>query len=286
MWGVFLWVQRERTAWAQHPALDRARRAALWGGLVGFLVDNLAGNVTLFFPTPAFLFFWMAGQLSGGEVIPRENHRVFWVRGLGLFLLLSGGALAVFSARSFVGQALSFKADSLLQRQQWAEGVKVLENSLRWNPADVHSAFNLGNAYVTMARLAGSEGGATLRKKALVAFDAALGVNPGYEEIHHNRAAVLMEENRWEESAESLQRALNLNPLRPDTYQEIGLIYLNKLKDPTQAERIFSQAVRVFPQDRRFWEALGYLALQRGDPPAAQHAFAKARSIEPSLDKN
>jgi O-antigen ligase len=88
------------------PDKSRSMLNACFAGLAAMSIDNVFGNVSLFFAVPAFLFFWTAGQWAAGSVVweitlspPRwARFAAPWFLGI---IALAGIAR---EARSFVAQ--------------------------------------------------------------------------------------------------------------------------------------------------------------------------------------
>lgn len=64
---------------------------------------------------------------------------------------------------------------------------------------------------------------------------------------------------------ESYQEALQLEPENPDLHHSIGVVYLEQLHKPREAEGFIREALRLDPQDERFQKSL-FRAVAERDP--------------------
>lgn len=81
---------------------------------------------------------------------------------------------------------------------------------------------------------------------ALSAFNGIIAIAPDFAEGWNKRATVLYMMDRYDESAEAVQRTLQLEPRHFGAISGLGLIYLAK-DDEKRALDAFEQALRVNP---------------------------------------
>jgi len=73
-------------------------------------------------------------------------------------------------------------------------------------------------------------------------------------------------------------------PLNPGAAREVALARLSYLRgDPDRAEELLDEAADLEPDNIRVWHLGTRIALGRGDRPAAQRRWARARELDPQL---
>jgi len=93
-------------------------------------------------------------------------------------------------------------------------------------------------------------------EQALVAFDRALGEGGDSVRLHFGRAVVLCELNRFEESAGSLRRAVEISPGIAEVHYQLGVV-LEELGQDEEAVESFRKAVELKPDYPKAYKKLG-----------------------------
>lgn len=76
------------------------------------------------------------------------------------------------------------------------------------------------------------------------------------------------------------------SPLNPNVYRDIGIAYsLLATGHPAAAERLMAAAAQRESRDVRGWIELGRLQVTRGRLQAARVSWARARSVDPHLQR-
>ncbi len=96
-----------------------------------------------------------------------------------------------------------------------------------------------------------------------------------------NRANVLMRENRPQDAAPYLKRALDADPENLEAWNLTGLLSL-RTGDTATAERAFREAIRIEPDYADAHNNLGGLLASRRDFSGAETEFAKALESDPA----
>jgi hypothetical protein len=118
-------------------------------------------------------------------------------------------------------------------------------------------------------------------KKALAAFQAALGISPGSAVELFNVGATQRKLGNLDEAMHTLLLASKADKGLPHPYYTLGLIYRNR-GDLKQAEQSFEQARRLAPAEASSYFQLGRLYREGGRPSEALQAFVDTLRLNPS----
>ncbi|HRY29461.1 MAG TPA: O-antigen ligase family protein, partial [Elusimicrobiota bacterium] len=290
--GLFFWLCLLSAVfvWKRMPALSEEgglELGAVFAAVVGMMVDNFFGNVSVFFAVPAFLFWWLMGWL-GRTVSPPET-RTFLVRRplvlaalLAATLVSAGGAVSAYRAwRAEIAYFSGFKKSKQGDVRGAIEATERSHSYRRW---EVNNNYELANAYARQARWAMdhklAQESRVFSEKALWAYAEALSANAGYDEIYFNRAAVLNQMERIPEAVLNYRMALLINPLSVEAYRALGNLFLTKEGYFTGAEDLYQRALFYFPRDKEFWNNLGYVYTRLKRYEKAQDAYANALKLD------
>ena len=75
------------------------------------------------------------------------------------------------------------------------------------------------------------------------------------------------------------EKLMEVNPESPVSYQELALIYIDKLSDYKNALRYAEEAARKFPEDAKSQDVLGWVYYEKGKYPEALRGFQAAASL-------
>lgn len=259
---------RQKDSWEQNLAV------AFGASLFGMLLDNTV-NVSLYFAVPAFLYWWHLGLLMQLGNWPRKKivlpdfSRMFSV------LFFIGGFLIIWRLwRNFLGEVNYFAGFKLSKSNQVQFASYYLEKAHRYQRLEVNNNYELGNTYARLDRL----------KEAIWAYEEALRANCGYDEIYFNLATVYNQTKNIPEAVKNYTLSLRINPLSREAYAALGNIFLSNpeyLND--DVEKFFQQTVYFYPENKDFWNNLGYFYVKRANFGAAQGAFRQALAIDPDF---
>jgi tetratricopeptide (TPR) repeat protein len=110
----------------------------------------------------------------------------------------------------------------------------------------------------------------------------ALEKQPNRAEIHSFLAGLYIQQDRLDEAAPCLRRALELKPENPGEYRRLGMV-LDRLGDRSGAQEAFTQAVRRGPEDATARLLLGRLLLDTDRVKEALPHFQEAVRLDPKL---
>jgi len=88
-----------------------------------------------------------------------------------------------------------------------------------------------------------------LYTEAVDEFDKALGLCPGYPDIHTRRALSCRELGRYADAKASLLRAIELKPNYVEAHVNLGILY-HKLGNRTEAVGMLERALQLDPEHR------------------------------------
>lgn len=100
---------------------------------------------------------------------------------------------------------------------------------------------------------------------------------PSYTYV--NRAKKLIEESKYEEAKEVLQKALALPQQDPLVYKYLGAVY-EKLGDNEEALKNYQISADLSPQDKVIWQRLGFSLISSGKFEQAEKSFDNANKIQ------
>jgi tetratricopeptide (TPR) repeat protein len=104
----------------------------------------------------------------------------------------------------------------------------------------------LANAH---ADLGGKYHALGLYAEAVAEFDKALGLCPGYPDIHNRRALSCRELGRYAEAKASLLRAIEVKPNYVEAHVNLGILY-HKLGSLSEAVDMLERALQLDPDHR------------------------------------
>jgi tetratricopeptide (TPR) repeat protein len=123
-----------------------------------------------------------------------------------------------------------------VQARESAEGHRI-SPGIRGKLANAHA--DLGKRYHALG----------LYAEAVAEFDKALGLCPGYPDIHNRRALSCSELGRYADAKASLLRAIELKPGYVEAHVNLGALY-HKLGSRAEAVDMLQRALRLDPDHR------------------------------------
>lgn len=277
---IWLWAVFFRQSASIAPRLEDGAQVLHWGfvaGVAGMLVDNLL-NVSKHFAVPAFLFWWWVGSafVQDPAAVRLVPVRVTPGRRLVAWGLMVGLALLI--GRAFMlwmGEIQFFEGFKRSKTGDLPGAAKALERAHAWHRLEVNNNYELANVYARMAE----------REKAIHMYGEALAANAGYDEIYFNRGTVLAQVGKPLDAIPDYRITMAMNPLSHDVYNALATVYFRDAqKNAAALEALYKTALRVFPNDRDFWNNLGYLYTQQKRQPEAYGAYRRALEIDPDFE--
>jgi tetratricopeptide (TPR) repeat protein len=116
--------------------------------------------------------------------------------------------------------------------------------------------------------------------EAIQALDKAIEINPRYPDAWHNRGNALYYQGEYGAAINAYDRAIEINPQYAEAWYNKGLAVQN-LGDKNEAIKAFDKAIEINPQYAEAWYNKGLAAQNLGDKNEAIKAFDMAIEINP-----
>lgn len=158
-------------------------------------------------------------------------------------------------------------------RGQQEEALKSFNRSLAEWPTNTYALINRGNSLNALGRL----------EEAVASYRKAEEVKPDFWKSYQSEGAVLQKLGRLEEEAEVYRRGLGAGGAQAHFLLATTLHSLNRLPE---AEAEIRQAIRMKPEDPRFYNTLGGVLEGRLDMNGAIEAYKQANSADPRYAKS
>jgi len=252
---------------------------ALLCSIVGMVVDNIFGNVSIHFCVPAFLCWWNLGMLVSLDP-SRKIYEIKLTKGI-KFLTF---CIAIFLCflifriyKQFMGEVNYFAGFKYSKRGEIKHAIKFLEKSHKCYP-EVNSEYELGNCYARENQIDDS----------VRAYYQALGANCGYDEIHFNLATIYARKQDFRNAMMNYSESIYINPMSQESYLALGNIFLKNVDVYLEnAIKLFEKSVIFYPENMDIWNNLGFLYTKKATPEAVRkaiNAYHKALELNPEFE--
>lgn len=130
----------------------------------------------------------------------------------------------------------------LFRQKRLAEARQLLERGI-YELSESEFAHNIHHTVLTsnLARVVQAMGDLTESERL---FRAAIAMDPKFAEYHQDLASFLADEQRWDETLEEIETAIELDPSMPEAHRLAGFISM-ELGQPSVARDRFDSAVRL-----------------------------------------
>jgi protein O-mannosyl-transferase len=206
-------------------------------------------------------------------------ERLMYLPSVGL-CLLAGWVVERFprgAARSAALAVTAFLVALLFVRSwaripDWTDDFSLYSSAARVSPQSARIRYNLGNAYLQMARYRDAE----------ASYRAALAIYPEFQDARVNLGMALVQQGHAREALELLLAAAQKDPGNADLAVNLGTAY-RSLDDPARAEQSFRRALELDAHSSRAWNNLGSIELRRGEVQRAIVDLEAAVRLEPDM---
>jgi len=154
---------------------------------------------------------------------------------------------------------------SMLERQELAPAILLLELFLSESPDEAMTLYNVGMAYSDLG----------LMDKALAHLRHLLDVDPAHVNGRVALGVALLRKGKNEEAVQELRRAAVDEDTNPWAHRNLGSGLL-KLGQVDEAITHLRRATELNPRDERAWYGLGQAYEEAGDDTQADAAYAQA----------
>jgi len=129
-----------------------------------------------------------------------------------------------------------------------------------------------------LAELSMIRGDAELRRRAAVAAERAVELEPSLADTHISRGHVFMAEEKYEDAAKELRLAMSINPRSSEAYYRLGHLRVREAKLEEAAE-LFEQAATLEPADFRPPLQLAWIYRTLGRDAQSREAEARTGAL-------
>ena len=205
---------------------------------------------------------------GGHNLVGGREPNAWLPSSLGLCVL----ALALLAGCTPAGPRALIEGKRLVDEGNYPQAIQMLKtattllggtNALAWN--------YLGVAYQHNGDLV----------EAGRAYQRALALNRGLDEVRFNLGCLWLTENNLEAAKAEFTACTMRQPNAVEGYLKLGAVLL-RTHEPIAADKTFSDALRVSPQNPEALNGLGLARLQRGRATEAAQAFDSALKQQPN----
>lgn len=161
--------------------------------------------------------------------------------------------------------------NALLTLDRIAPALERFEQALRLRPCYVPALYNRANALLRLRRLA----------EALQGYEHVLRQQPAHVNALNNQGLVLLELDRPSDALQAFERAIALDPrfVAPGVNRAMTLVRLGRT---AEACRAAEQAVQLAPSDGRAWYVRATALRAVGQPDEALSCYTQALRLQPA----
>jgi Tfp pilus assembly protein PilF len=175
-------------------------------------------------------------------------------------------------SRSETPEVMLERARILMQREQIAEAVPLLDAVVAAMPESAEARYQRGVAYERLDVL----------EKALADYTECLKLDDERTDALNNKAVVLARLERLDEATQDFSRLIELNPQGSLAWRNRALSYADqKQYDKSLAD--YGKALELAPEDPVNWYQRGVVYLAQGKLAEAESDFTKALELNPEL---
>lgn len=136
------------------------------------------------------------------------------------------------------------------------------------------------NAYLQLGILFGSK----KNPLCLDYYSTARKLKPNGYETYYNEGVFLQQSGNFNQAIKSYNKSIELMPQFVNNYYNLGVIYLNDVKDFELALKMFEKAEQINPNMEEIFYMQGLTQEKRGNLSEAKAAYNKALHIKPDYE--
>lgn len=164
------------------------------------------------------------------------------------------------------------RARMLMERNQAAEAIPILNEVVAAVPTDAEAWYQRGVAYEALNVL----------EKALNDYTECLKLDKDRTDALNNKAVVLAKMERFTEAAAEFTHLVDLDPSGPLAYRNRGLCHFD-LGDYETALADYAKAIELDPNDPANWFQRAGVYLEQKRYQEAEQDYSKALDLDPEL---
>jgi tetratricopeptide (TPR) repeat protein len=165
---------------------------------------------------------------------------------------------------------LVFAAWTFERNTVWSNAVTLWSDVVKKSPQKVRPHNNLGNALKNQGKI----------EEAIVHFNKALQINPGYSKAHNNLGTALVSQGKTEEAIKHFGIALYINPGYAAAHSNIGVALAGR-NEFEKAIVHFRAALRLKPDNAKVHSNLGAALVRQGKLQEALEHLHIALRLKP-----
>lgn len=150
------------------------------------------------------------------------------------------------------------------RNRAWQTPFTLWEDVVKKHPNTARGRYNLGCEYLRMGRF----------DEAIIQFEKAIAIKPGYVEAYHNTGLAFMYKGNLDKAIRYLKVAIGLDPQNTDSYVAYGNALLQQHKLPEAMEN-YQKALKMTPVPEAI-NGIGVVLGLSGDLKGAIEMFDKA----------
>ena len=151
-----------------------------------------------------------------------------------------------------------------------SEAVKLYKTAILLDPLSEDAHIGLGDIYEGMGDI----------DSAIRAYCDAITINPKNPKSYNKCALALWQKDYLEEAIIAYNKAIGLDPEYAAAYNNLGVIYLDGIRNLKEAKKLFNEAIRI---DDKY--AMAYFNLARAEQELGNNIEA-AKNYQKALDYN
>jgi protein O-mannosyl-transferase len=163
---------------------------------------------------------------------------------------------------------LGFIYDDL---KEFSKAITYFLKAISINPSNSKAYYNLGLVYYNSKEYV----------KAKESYQKALSINPEYSEAYHNLGLVFKDLKEFPKAIECYHKAISINPRDADFYNSLCVILRTEIKDFQKAIEVYQNGLAQIPENTDLLSGLAYSQLALQKYSEAENTFQKALKINP-----
>jgi len=261
---------------------------AIWEGVLsgGILLFITAVVIRMIRRAPylAVGWFWYLGTLVpvigivqiGAQAMA---DRYTYISLIGLFVMIAWGLPDMMPKRRYRQKALAVLAGAVMvilavvswfQVRHWSNSKTLFEHAVNVTENNHVAHNNLGHALDTEGK----------SEEAIMHYNEALKIWPGYAQAHNNLGHVLQKYRKYDDSIAHYNEALRLNPEYALAHNNLGTALVGKGENK-EAIIHFKKALDIRPNDEKAHNNLGNALSNLGLNKEAVFHYSEALRIKP-----
>ncbi len=257
------------------------------------------------------MFLPVIDIMQAGEQARADRYT--YLPQIGLYIMISWGAVELFRSRPYRRAALGFAAviilialtaDAYIQTTYWKNSFTIWTRTLAYAPQSYEAHSNLGvvlaeegdtsnavthfnlalesnpkdfNSINNLGKILTSQGQLDL---AIQDFHRALEIEPDDFKTLNNLSIALAKQGKVNDARQDLERSLQINPRYAETYFDLGNLF-TKEGDFDDADQNYAQALQINPNYAEAHCNLGLALMRQGKLDDAIQQMEQAVHLKP-----